>query len=115
MMGAGAPTYMVISNMISGEMGSMLPMIMMMKEGGKDLKKMLPFMMMANQGQGTAGVNAMMPIMMMMGDSDSDMEKMLPMMMFMNGMGSGGFKFPNMFDMFSGSDSSSEKTKKEGE
>lgn len=84
MMGAGTPTYMVISNMISGEMGSMLPMIMMMKEGGKDLKKLLPFMMMANQGQGTAGVNAMMPIMMMMGDSDSDMEKLLPMMMMMN-------------------------------
>ena len=84
MMGTGAPTYMVISSMMGGEMGTMLPMIMMMKEGGKDLKKMLPFMMMANQGQGAAGLNAMMPIMMMMGDSDSDMEKLLPMMMMMN-------------------------------
>lgn len=84
MMGTGAPTYMVVSSMLGGEMGTMLPMIMMMKEGGKDLKKMLPFMMMANQGQGMTGLNAMMPIMMMIGDSDSDMEKMLPMMMMMN-------------------------------
>lgn len=90
MMGAGQ-TVMVVSSLATGQMSNMLPLLMLMEEkGGKgsdSLDKLLPLMMMSNNGD-MSGMDSMMsnPMMLMalMGDDDTFSDPM--MMMAMSGM-----------------------------
>lgn len=97
LMGQGQ-TIMVVNSMMGENLQANMPMLMAMSDDGDAMDKMIPLMLMSQQGQaeGAPAMNPMMLMMMANGDGSNDMMKMMAMQQM---MGSGGGQAPAMDPM----------------